>query len=545
MSQQTIENQTKEGEEARTPVAKKARKRPASHRGLGWTLIHLLGSLKLAMLLFVVIIVAATLGTIEESRFDARVAQHKIYDSTWFTFWLVLLCINLAAVTLTRWPWKKRHIGFIVTHYSIILLLAGSLVGKYFGIEGSIILNAGQEAKRHLFLSEMAIQFGDPGRGPMYRGSFPLDLVPPSEDNLKYYPVPGHLGRGLTAPFARLGTRFFNRPPSEPTLVFDRFSENLVEEVLVVESPGSSASAVRLEMSSAMMGDESVPVDLITEPADASYYDLSGLAQISIGSEIVRTFESMESPTPLMQVRPIDAETVEYHAINSRGEVKEGTLSVGDQVETGWADWTVTLHEVLPEAEREELLIEGSGGAGLTGVRGWLDWGDGRKTERQWFVAGDSHELTLDDESIRFAFGYRREQLPFEVELLDFDVPRDPGTENPAGFTSHLRFTDLQSGETVEDYCGMNTPAVFPTGSHRLVTGFTYKFSQASWNPEDLSESTVQVLRDPGWLMKWVGAVGILIGVYVIFFSNAYRSGRPEDIIDRPNRKGSPSSKKV
>lgn len=493
------------------------------------------------MLLFSVLIVACAIGTIEESRFDARMAQHTIYNATWFTFWLIILCINLAAVTVTRWPWKKRHTGFIVTHAGIILLLTGSIIGKHFGIEGSMTLHAGGEGQRHLLMPEMAIQFGEPAREEVYRGAFPVDLSPPSEERPRYSPIPGRMARQAGSPFARLATRFFNRPPREPTLVFDRFSDRLMEQTLLVESPGSPASAVRLEMQSAMMGGEAVNIGLITEPADASYHNLSGLAQISIGRDIVRSFEQMEQPSPLLQIRPINAESAEYHVINSRGEVKQGTLATGDRLETGWADWSVTLQEVLPEAKRETLFYEertGRGQGGMMGVRGWLDWGDGRKTERQWFVAGDSHELRLDDETVRFAFGYRRDPLPFKVELLDFEVPRDPGTENPAGFTSYLRFTDFQSGEVVEGSCGMNRPAVFPTGFHRLLTGLTYKFSQASWNPDDLSESTVQVLRDPGWLLKWVGSLVIVSGIYLIFFSRSFRNRRPEDIIDEMAEKG-------
>lgn len=487
------------------------------------------------MLLFAVIIVASIVGTIEESRFDARIAQYKIYHATWFTLWLGVLCINLAAAALTRWPWKKRHTGFVTTHAGIIILLIGSMIGKHFGIEGSMTLNAGQESKNQLFISEMALHFWEPSTGEIYRTEFPVDMNPPSEERPRYFPLPGRQVRAATAPFARIGTRFFDRPPREPTFVFDRFTQHLVEHTLLVPEPGSGNPAARLELRSAMAGNEPVEIDLIASPSDKSFHNLSGLAQISLGPTIVRSFEREEEPSPLMQLRVADDNSVEFHVINSRGEVKAGALAVGETVETGWADWTVTVREAIPEARLEKLVYEernGSGAQGLTGVRGWLDWGDGRRGEPEWYVAGDMHTVRLEDEEVRFAFGYRTEALPFKVELLRFEVPRDEGTDTPANFTSHLRFTHLETGETAEGSCGMNTPATFPTGFHRLVTGFTYKFSQASWNPDDLSESTVQVLRDPGWLLKWTGSLIIVSGIYMIFFLRPYRNRRPEDIID-------------
>src|SRR5438132_8872760 len=95
-------------------------------------------SLKLAVVLLGVLIVAAIAGTIYESSFDAKVARSYIYGAPWFNLWLVLLATNLTASALSRWPWKKYHLAFLITHLGIITLLAGSLVGRIFGIEGTI-----------------------------------------------------------------------------------------------------------------------------------------------------------------------------------------------------------------------------------------------------------------------------------------------------------------------------------------------------------------------------------------------------------------------
>jgi hypothetical protein len=51
----------------------------------------------------------------------------------------------------------------------------------------------------------------------------------------------------------------------------------------------------------------------------------------------------------------------------------------------------------------------------------------------------------------------------------------------------------------------------------------TYKISQASWNPENLGQSTVQSLRDPGWLLKWVGSLLVVVGVFMMFYLQPYR----------------------
>ena len=78
-------------------------------------------------------------------------------------------------------------------------------------------------------------------------------------------------------------------------------------------------------------------------------------------------------------------------------------------------------------------------------------------------------------------------------------------------------------GDTATGSCWMNHPFSFPGNWWRTWTGLTYKISQASWNPENLNQSTVQILRDPGWLLKWIGSLLVVIGVFMMFYLQPYR----------------------
>src|SRR5258708_20080507 len=94
-------------------------------------------SLKLAVVLLAVIIVAAIAGTIYESSFDAKVARAYVYGSPWFNIWLVLLGANLACSALSRWPCRKHHLAFLITHLGIITLLIGSPISASLGIDAT------------------------------------------------------------------------------------------------------------------------------------------------------------------------------------------------------------------------------------------------------------------------------------------------------------------------------------------------------------------------------------------------------------------------
>src|SRR5246500_5714578 len=124
-------------------------------------LFEFFASLKLAVVLLVVLIAAAIAGTLYESSFDAKVARTYIYGSPWFNVWLVLLGANLTASALSRWPWKKHHAAFLITHLGIITLLIGSLIGRIWGIEGTTTLFKGEPATNRLLIDQHQLRVGD------------------------------------------------------------------------------------------------------------------------------------------------------------------------------------------------------------------------------------------------------------------------------------------------------------------------------------------------------------------------------------------------
>src|SRR5258708_20892035 len=118
-------------------------------------------SLKLAVVLLAVLIAGAIVGTLYESSFDAKVARTYVYGASWFNAWLVLLGANLTVSALSRWPWKKHHTAFLITHLGIITLLIGSLIGRIWGIEGTATLFKGDPPTNRLLVDERQLRVHD------------------------------------------------------------------------------------------------------------------------------------------------------------------------------------------------------------------------------------------------------------------------------------------------------------------------------------------------------------------------------------------------
>ncbi len=197
--------------------------------------------------------------------------------------------------------------------------------------------------------------------------------------------------------------------------------------------------------------------------------------------------------------------------------------------------------EILPHADlhREVKEFTGRPSPALAaqlrpGIRAHLVPRQGPDGPEVWIPAGASRELVTGHDFAQVGFGQRTIPLPFSITLLNFEVPRDEGTDTPANFISTLRFDEPATGRTRRDQAFMNSPAMFPGELWRSLLGWNYKFSQANWNPQNLNETTLQVLYDPGWPLKWTGSIGICCGIALMFYfmpkrSARERSGREEE----------------
>ncbi len=590
-----------------------------------WQFIHLCGSMRLAMVLLFTILVACAIATLYESKFTAQIAQAYVYKSQWFIFWLAVLCINLFCVTLTRWPWRPKHWGFVITHYGIILLLIGAAVGQKLGFEANVTLRVGGGATRDLIINRTILQ------------------VQSGQDRLAYkIPVDVHI-----RPPVPERPKAIALPASKLKLRIENYAE-LGETPELVESPlPKSGAGVALEFSSGMMA-QSVPVNLTRLPETASSNDFFGRARIELvdqlpdrsgaqapdlafeesqmvfaqsepvistrkgkpsGYRLALIMEGatpqvvVESPLstpapghgggasprremfelskilgkpfslqgeateihireywpdmelrdgvpvsksdepnnpamlvlisgqgagekPLLEIAMAEGGGIVYQMSRGGAVAASGKAAVGESFQLGWADWKALVKQALPNAmirnqlsPVDEKAAAASGRESLTpGIFARLVDRQKGEGEAEWIPSGRGTMLRLGDETAFVGFGLEVYKLPFTIELLKFEVPRDPGTETPADFQSSVRFTDSATGQTVDSFIHMNNPASFPEGFWRAALGRNFKFSQAQWNARDLNETTLQILHDPGWPLKWIGSLGICIGIAIMFY---------------------------
>ena len=116
-------------------------------------LLKAAGSLQLAVVLITVYAVVLAWATLVEHDYHeqgAAAARFGIYGSGWFFALNVLLAVNVLGAMLIRIPWKLRQTGFVVTHAGILVLMAGCLLTRQYGIEAQLPIYEGHTAHRAL-----------------------------------------------------------------------------------------------------------------------------------------------------------------------------------------------------------------------------------------------------------------------------------------------------------------------------------------------------------------------------------------------------------
>ncbi|MBF0386379.1 MAG: cytochrome c biogenesis protein ResB [Candidatus Omnitrophica bacterium] len=110
------------------------------------SIIKKLGSVGFTVLISAGLILLLIISTSLEAVNGTPFAQKMFYNTKWFDLVISLLWINIFCSTLVRFPFKKAHIGFLITHIGILGLLAGALITRTHSIEGEMAVFVGQTA---------------------------------------------------------------------------------------------------------------------------------------------------------------------------------------------------------------------------------------------------------------------------------------------------------------------------------------------------------------------------------------------------------------
>lgn len=90
--------------------------------------------------------IVCAIGTFVENDYGTPVARALIYNTTWFAFLhLYLLIVLVGCLIVSKTLQKKRYASFIL-HLSLIVIILGAGITRYFGFEGVMHIREGEQS---------------------------------------------------------------------------------------------------------------------------------------------------------------------------------------------------------------------------------------------------------------------------------------------------------------------------------------------------------------------------------------------------------------
>ncbi|MEL6383079.1 MAG: cytochrome c biogenesis protein ResB [Cyanobacteria bacterium J06626_18] len=569
-------------------------------------LIKFLGSIRLAVPLLAAIAAILIVATFYESNVGSATVQREVYKSAWFGALMFLLAVNLGISTLSRYPWRgPRKIGFALTHWGLIVIIAGSAAVIHLSTEGMLLVRTDSGPNNQIRVEGDLLEVVTPEQtqqqtdifirpdGSIYPEKFAgLSLASYSDkaiktvrftddgtvDNLavKVQLQSDLMGQTLerwlaVAPVGYsqmdIGPAYLEIAQAQddaelqqllraPDVAADIYGQLQVGDrrLDVQQSLGASVrlrDGLTVEVAK-VWPDFRLNAD--NQPTSISQQFRNPAVQLNLtqgdiserwfvfaqpGFEPVRSGDALqlavsyEAPqavaTDYFRIVAAPDHQLFYAAASSKG-FKSGLFALDEPVTPGWADFKISLAERLDRARVQRQVVpvtpvadgtlanEGSPALQVASADGqdfWLPW-------------GEPTSLATPNGEYFVAFSPKLLQLPFYVKLDDFIVERNEGSESVAMWTSRVTLFDPQTDTAAHRLVWMNHPTWFRG----------WKLAQASWNPGDLQQSTLQLKREPWWVtaLTWSGSLMVVVGISIMFYGpglmKKFRRFAKEDTIE-------------
>ena len=442
-------------------------------------IIRFLSSLKYAVLNLVILAVLTGIGTFIESSSDAQMARLLIYDSIWMKLALASLSINVGFVLVDRWPWRKRHLSFVLAHIGILIMVVGSWLTQIQGIDGSMRLEPNKETTLISLPSKIFAVYASSDGSRMkeiYNDKALFVLRPPSEKKpytvslgqekmevVDFYPYATesfkfkpHSNAGFAVQFLFEGER-----ARHSDWIYRSWKRNSMDQ-------GSSFVQKKIGQASIVLSDGKYT---FTEP-----------------NELILEYKN---------------ESTLFYKLRRRGKfVQAGELKVGDSFQTGWMDLNFRVlnfykAEVVSEFKKEKTQTDQTVSAlkvRYNGIEKWI------RSNTPYYFYKDNFVYIVSYMNQMISVGD-------SLNLKKFNITRYPNSTQAKEYESIVQI----GGDEKEVTISMNQPL-----KHK-----GWSFYQSGFEEDETGQVKASILavnKDPGRYLKYFGSLLIVMGIFALFF---------------------------
>lgn len=434
-----------------------------------------LGSLPCAIGLIAATVMFVIAGTLLESWSESHLfAAALTYHNPVFQILLWLYFMNILFSALSRYPFEKKHIPFLMTHLGLLMLLMGVFVKNHFGVQGACALTEGG-GNAHLFVPNSyslyfenrqggaCIEIKQGRLGPLQTGRGDLELtlvewLPHAQERLEGF-IKGERGHIIGLPPFEMN----KREPALTTLDYHIYAKQ-VERQDEIAFPGTaSLFFIQDQEKQEHLVAFNVAGERYTQPLNAGAYFVynKGYGGYALFAELPEHFPQIDLIAPLTRT---------------------------------WA--VASLPRKREEATPRIRLLAKSGGQTEVITLGYDRHGQGFK----WPALGGK---------FLFRFQALRTQIPMHLRLLTARQLNYPGTIQPYSYEAKI----LVDGEE----------ALLSMNHVHENKGYRFYLANLVQPPGGARQVQIVVNYDPAkyWL-TYPGAIILALGIVLLYLRKRY-----------------------
>ncbi|HFA51674.1 MAG TPA: cytochrome C biogenesis protein [Bacteroidetes bacterium] len=438
-----------------------------------------------AGLYMVLFAIAIGWATFIENDFGTSSAQKVIFKARWFELLLVLFGITLIVNIFRFRMVKMKKWAALTFHASMVIILIGAGVTRYFGTEGMMHIREGS-ASNSFLSAESYLVFEAMKNGKTYTFDEPVLFATLGDNTLKK----SYLLAGQEVNVEVLG---FMPNPAE-TLVDDDDGVPIVKVVIGgangrEEYYVKKGDRVKIRGTLFNFRDTEEPLGFNFKYENDSLYFKAGA-----------TYNVMQMATQKKFVmEPGTYHPVLLRSMYSSGQHRfvfgtftpHGRVDIISSSEKMSSTSTGGVHmKISTNGEEETFTVFGSKG-----------------------VAGKPRIVEVGNMGFAVSYGSKIVTLPFSIKLNDFIMEKYPGTNSASSYASEITLADPRKNLVRDQRIYMN---------HILDYG-GYRFFLSSFYQDELG-TYLSVNHDaPGTWISYLGYALLTIGLIMVFFSKKSR----------------------
>jgi cytochrome c-type biogenesis protein CcsB len=425
-------------------------------------------------ILLMIMIITMALATFIESAQGTNAAWAVVYDTWWFEALFVLVLINLVGNIVRYKMYKPSKIAVFIFHISVIFMIIGGGITRYFSNEGMMHIREGKVS--NTIISDktfMDVKVADESSELTDTEQVRLSVLTPRKFKWRGE-LNGKKIRIRSVDYINnAAARYVAAPGGSP---YVQLAIVAGRQMTVGLASGEEAAYPGITLSLNKEG-STADLRLFSDGTTLLGYSDHPVSFMAMGGAEMQTFAPGEA-IPFEQAKLFTLNGVRLALQRYVPSAKLQFVRAGGGGQTTGLD--VVKLEVELDGMKSELFVQGSSN-----------------------MEGEMSSVQMGSTNIACRFGSKEIQLPFALRLAEFRIDRYPGSNSPSSFESDVVLIDAEREINEMHNIYMNNVL-----KHR-----GYRFYQSSYD-QDERGTILSVKKDfTGTFITYVGYFLLVVGM--------------------------------